>query len=334
MNIKINMLDRSVTSSVITPAMPPLTKKAAYDTPKPAFITPVGIDKEDGKGSALDKINTLVGLKEVKSLIYEAQSFCRIQQCRRKEQLITEPTVLHAIFKGNPGSGKTTVARYMAELYKEIGLLSKGHLVEVERADLVCEFIGHTAQKTKEKIKKALGGMLFIDEAYSLCRGGEKDFGREAIDTLVKAMEDYRNDFVLVLAGYTREMEAFLRSNPGLNSRFPLHITFPDYDIWELLQIAKLIYARHEYVPDSFAWMEIEKALTKVLAEHPYSHGNGRTVRNLVEASLRSQAVRLMAYDVLDREALLEINSADIRAAAGKALRFPPALREIRMYAG
>ena len=135
-----------------------------------------------------DELNDLIGLKEVKSLIHEVQAFTKIQKLRSHNNLAAEPTVLHAIFRGNPGSGKTTVARILAKLYKEMGVLSKGHLVEVERADLVGEFIGHTAQKTKEQVKKALGGVLFIDEAYSLCRGGEKDFGREAIDVLVKTI--------------------------------------------------------------------------------------------------------------------------------------------------
>lgn len=139
-------------------------------------------------GDIMRELNALVGLREVKKLIEEIYAFVEIQRCRQKEKLINEPLVMHMIFKGNPGTGKTTVARILGKLFKEVGVLPKGHLVEVERADLVGEFIGHTAQKTREQIKKALGGILFVDEAYSLTRGGERDFGREAIDTMVNTM--------------------------------------------------------------------------------------------------------------------------------------------------
>src|SRR5690606_23632794 len=161
--------------------------------------------------------------------------------------LVSEPLVLHMIFKGNPGTGKTTVARICGRMFKEMGVLPKGHLVECERADLVGEYIGHTAHRTREQIKKAMGGILFIDEAYSLARGGEKDFGKEAIDTLVKAIEDHTNEFVLILAGYQREMEHFLMANPGLKSRFPIHIDFPDYSADELFQIAHLMLRERQY---------------------------------------------------------------------------------------
>ena len=263
-------------------------------------------------------IDSLIGLNEVKSMIYEIHAFTEIQKRRQKEQLVAEPTVLHAIFSGNPGSGKTTLARYLAKLYKEMGILSKGHLIEVERADLVREFVGHTAQKTKDQVKKALGGLLFIDEAYSLCRGGDKDFGREAIDVLVKAMEDHKNDFVLVLAGYNKEMELFLRSNPGLYSRFPLHINFPDYTQAELLNIAAHMYDQREYLPGQAAWRELERFLLRQMAEKATLAGNARTVRNIVEASLRTQAVRLTQrqdYTLVSRNELQEISAADVALA-------------------
>jgi stage V sporulation protein K len=173
------------------------------------------------------ELNNLTGLHEVKKLIREIYAFVEIQKRRQKERLATEPLVLHMIFKGNPGTGKTTVARILGKLMKEVGVLPRGHLIEVERADLVGEFIGHTAQKTREQIKKALGGILFIDEAYSLARGGEKDFGKEAIDALVKGMEDHRDNLILILAGYQEEMDWFVEINPGMRSRFPVHISFP-----------------------------------------------------------------------------------------------------------
>src|SRR5690606_14325052 len=152
----------------------------------------------------------------IKEVLREIAAYVEIQKQRSKEGLASEPMTLHMIFKGSPGTGKTTVARLAGKLFKEIGVLSKGHLIEVDRADLVGEYIGHTAQKTRDQLKKAAGGILFVDEAYSLARGGEKDFGKEAIDTLVKHMEDKQNEFILILAGYSREMDFFLSLNPGL----------------------------------------------------------------------------------------------------------------------
>lgn len=160
---------------------------------------------------AFKELEKLIGLKEVKKTLAEVTAFSLIQAKRTELQLKADPTALHMLFKGNPGTGKTTVARILGSIFKEINILSKGHLVEAERADLVGEYIGHTAQKTKEIIKRSLGGIIFIDEAYTLSQGGEKDFGQEAIATLVKAMEDHRQDLIVILAGYSNEMEHFIR---------------------------------------------------------------------------------------------------------------------------
>lgn len=257
------------------------------------------------------ELNTLVGLTTVKRLIHEIQAYIEIQKRRTREKLAAEPLVLHMIFRGNPGTGKTTVARLIGRLFKEMEVLQKGHIIECERADLVGEYIGHTAQKTREMVKKALGGVLFIDEAYSLARGGEKDFGKEAIDALVKAMEDHKNDLILILAGYKHEMEWFLQTNPGLRSRFPIHIDFPDYSIDELLSIGDSMLKTRQYelapeARDAFRFM-----LQGVLNSHPYA-GNARLVRNMVEKAIRRQAVRLYEKTTSSREELIRILPCDL----------------------
>lgn len=263
---------------------------------------------------ALAELDRLIGLGQVKEMVREIYACVEVGQWRAKEKLATEPTVLHMVFRGNPGTGKTTVARLLARLFKELGLLSRGHLVEVERADLVGEYIGHTAQKTREQVKKALGGILFIDEAYSLARGGEKDFGREAIDTLVRAMEQYRTDFILILAGYRREMEWFLRTNPGLRSRLPLQLDFPDYTPAELLDIAKYLLAERDYVLSPAAEAYLDRCLHRLVAEGAAAQGNARLVRNLLEKAIRRQAVRLLNQGAATREELMRLEPIDFGA--------------------
>jgi len=261
---------------------------------------------------ALQELDALVGLEPVKKLVRELQAFVQVQQLRRQEGLLTEPLVLHMVFMGNPGTGKTTVARILGKIFREMGVLRKGHLVEVERADLVGEYIGHTAQKTREQIKKALDGILFIDEAYSLARGGEKDFGKESIDCLVKAMEDHKDNLILILAGYQREMAHFLRINPGLRSRFPIHIIFPDYTMEELLEIAELMLRQREYQLDKGAREEIIKILQRSSGAAVENPGNARLVRNIIERAIRRQAVRIVGQEKLEREDLMTITREDI----------------------
>ena len=264
----------------------------------------------------LQELNNLVGLKCVKKIINEIHAFVDIQKRRQKEQLATEPLSLHMVFKGNPGTGKTTVARIIGKLFKELGVLNKGHLVEVERADLVGEYIGHTAQRTKEQIKKAMGGILFIDEAYSLARGGEKDFGKETIDTLVKGIEDQKDRMVLILAGYRDEMDWFIEMNPGLRSRIPIIINFPDYNINELLCIGDLMLEQRQYRLSPGANEEMKIVLEKEMKSHRHS-GNARLVRNIVERAIRCQAVRLvkMPAKEVGREELMFIKRDDIKIA-------------------
>jgi len=272
------------------------------------------VDTENKVHEIKKELDVLVGLNNVKKHINEMYAFMEIQKRRTREKLHTESQALHMVFKGNPGTGKTTVARILGKLFREAGILPKGHLVEVERADLVGEYIGHTAQKSREQIKKSLGGILFIDEAYSLARGGEKDFGKEAIDTLVKGMEDHKDNLIIILAGYGEEMNSFMQTNPGLRSRFPIHINFPDYSSDELLAIADMMLLQRQYSLSSGAKDEL-RMIIEAMARLHEQNGNARSVRNLIERAMRVQAVRLMDQQEITREDLLLLNRDDIVGA-------------------
>ncbi|MFD2371403.1 AAA family ATPase [Brevibacillus sp. GCM10020057] len=267
--------------------------------------------------AAFDELERLIGLSEAKKLMYEIHALLRINKEREKHQLKLEKQVYHMVFKGNPGTGKTTVARLFGKIFREMGILSKGHLIEVERADLVGEFIGHTAQKTRELVKKALGGILFIDEAYSLARGGEKDFGKEAIDCLTKALEDHGNDFICILAGYTEEMEAFLELNPGMPSRFPIHLNFADYSVDELVRIADSLLEGKEYRLSASAREKLRQHLTRMRQDvFETNFSNARYVRNALEQAIRKQAVRLLAVQELTRDDIMTLQPEDFVWAA------------------
>ena len=262
--------------------------------------------------AAFEDLEGLIGLQEAKKLMYEIHALLRMNKEREKHNLKLEKQVFHMVFKGNPGTGKTTVARVFGKIFREMGILSKGHLIEVERADLVGEFIGHTAQKTRELVKKALGGILFIDEAYSLARGGEKDFGKEAIDCLTKALEDYSNEFICILAGYTEEMEAFLELNPGMPSRFPIHLHFSDYTVEELVKIADRLLDAKEYRLSAGAREKLRQHLTRMRQDIFESNfSNARYVRNALEQAIRKQAVRLLAIQELTRDDIMTLMPED-----------------------
>lgn len=262
------------------------------------------------------ELEPMIGMDNVKSLVYEIYALLYISRMRTEAGLYGGSQVYHMIFKGNPGTGKTTIARIVAKLLQKMGVLSKGHLIEVERADLVGEYIGHTAQKTRDLVRKAMGGVLFVDEAYSLARGGEKDFGKEAIDTLVKAMEDHRNQFVLILAGYPLEIEQFLMTNPGLPSRFPIQIEFPDYSVDQLLQIGEMMVKERDYVLMPQTVFKLRQLLIQEKQNEAFSFSNARFVRNTIEKAIRHQAVRLIGQysnAIPGRGELMSIRPEDLK---------------------
>ncbi len=259
---------------------------------------------------------TMIGLAPVKSRIRETAALLLVDQARRQMGLATETPTLHMSFTGNPGTGKTTVALKMADLLHRLGYVRKGHLVTVTRDDLVGQYIGHTAPKTKEVLKKAMGGVLFIDEAYYLYRPeNERDYGQEAIEILLQVMENNRDDLVVILAGYADRMDRFFESNPGFRSRIAHHIEFPDYTDGELLEISQIMLSEQNY---GFA-PEAEAAMAEYITHRrKQSHfANARSIRNALDRARLRQANRLFteAKGPLDAEALSTITEADIRAS-------------------
>ena len=261
-----------------------------------------------GSRKALDN---LIGLERVKQDVSALMNYIRIQKERGSKGMRVSPISYHCVFTGNPGTGKTTVARILAKIYKELGVVSKGHLVETDRSGLVGEYVGQTAVKTNKVIDHALGGVLFIDEAYSLL-GDERDYGREAIATLLKRMEDERNRLVVILAGYTNEMKAFINSNPGLQSRFSRYIEFPDYNADELYQIFCKQLKQFDYTMSSEASETLKDYFAQVVAHKDENFGNARFVRNVFEHTLQKQANRLSKEVNLTTAKLAEITKEDL----------------------
>ena len=259
-----------------------------------------------------EELDALIGLTTVKQEVNTLRNYIKIQQEREKNGLKPTQVSYHCVFTGNPGTGKTTVARIVAQIYKELGVLKKGHLIETDRSGLVAEYVGQTAVKTNKIIDKALDGVLFIDEAYSLVNGDESDYGREAIATLLKRMEDNRDRLVVILAGYSDEMKAFIDSNPGLQSRFNRYIHFPDYNEDEMFRIFCLRCEKSDYVITEEAKARLMDLLAQSVANKDKNFGNGRFVRNLFEKTVEHQANRLAKMENLTPEMLSRIEKEDV----------------------
>ena len=253
------------------------------------------VEEEESLEDILAKLNNLIGLENVKSDVNSLINLIQIRKIREERGIEQPDMSLHLVFSGNPGTGKTTVARLLGEIYSKIGILSKGHLVETDRSGLVAGYVGQTAIKTQEKIKEAMGGILFIDEAYSLSASkGENDFGEEAIDTILKAMEDNRDDFIVIVAGYPQLMDDFLHSNPGLESRFNKHLYFDDYNPQELFEIFVSMEEKSSLKLDEKAEKFLKGHFEDVYKCRGDNFANGRYVRNIFEKVLSNQADRLV----------------------------------------
>jgi probable Rubsico expression protein CbbX len=268
-------------------------------------------------GETLDQLdNELVGLAPVKTRIREVAALLLVERARRELGLQTEPPSLHMCFTGNPGTGKTTVALRMAEILHRLGYARRDHVVSVTRDDLVGQYIGHTAPKTKEVLKKAMGGVLFIDEAYYLYRPeNERDYGQEAIEILLQVMEDNRDDLVVIFAGYKDRMDTCFKSNPGMASRIAHNIEFPDYSAEELMNIAKLMVKRIQYKFDLQAETAMREYIERRMRQPRFS--NARSIRNALDRARLRQANRLFSErgKLLDRVALETITEEDIRVS-------------------
>lgn len=259
-----------------------------------------------------ETLDELIGLDDVKKSVHTLTNFIKVNR-KREEMGMKVPSIsYHCVFTGNPGTGKTTVARILAGIYKDLAVLKSGHLVETDRSGLVAEYVGQTAVKTNQIIDKALDGVLFVDEAYSLVQGGSEDYGAEAIATLLKRMEDDRDRLVVILAGYTNEMEEFINSNPGLRSRFNRYIHFEDYSAEELFNIFLLNAEKNEYALADDVKEFLLKKLEEVVANKPKDFGNARYIRNLFEKTVEAQANRLASEPVVTKEILVEIKKEDI----------------------
>lgn len=269
---------------------------------------------QDFAADAIEELQQLVGLEEVKSEVTRLVNFVKVTQLREEQGLKGANLSLHMVFDGNPGTGKTTVARLIGKCFQEMGVLSKGHLIETDRAGLVAEYVGQTSVKTTKVVESARGGILFIDEAYTLAPDGPhgNDFGKEAIDTLLKLMEDLRNELVVVVAGYPEEMRRFIESNPGLKSRFNRYLHFADYSPSELTELLYHFCESGQFTLSEGAKNVARDIFLEAYARRDKRFGNGRFVRNIFEKAIQNQADRLAALSNPSKADLMTIHAEDL----------------------
>ncbi len=297
-------------------------------------------EPKEPEKSGMEELNELIGLKTVKHDVEELVGLAKVRKMREEKGMKAVPMSLHLVFSGNPGTGKTTVARILGKLYKEIGILSTGQMIETDRSGLVAGYVGQTAIKTQKKIQEAMGGVLFIDEAYTLNQKDE-NFGQEAIDTILKAMEDHRDEFVVIVAGYTQLMKEFIESNPGLKSRFNKFFEFPDYTVDELQQIFELQCKKYQYKLTDEADAAVREEIIRLEEAKGENFANAREVRNLFEKIITNQAARVSELEDVDEEMLSTITIDDLtdefeeemeeelRARAAREAEIEEALKDV-----
>lgn len=267
------------------------------------------------EGDPIEELNNLIGLEDVKAEVKSLMNIVKIQKQREAKGLKNASISYHCVFSGSPGTGKTTVARILAAIYKDLGVIKKGHLVETDRSGLIGEYVGQTGPKTNHLVDSALGGVLFIDEAYALLDSKGGGYGEEAVATLLKRMEDDRDNLVVIVAGYKDEMKKFIDSNPGLQSRFTRYIDFPDYSSEELYKIFRMRSDKYKYVLDADADATLRELLDEVVASKSKNFGNGRYVRNLFEMCTTQQANRLGTKNNVSEADLCQITREDVLKA-------------------
>ena len=314
--------EKPVQTSKKTESKPAAAKKAApaKDAPKKENADSVASDSGQKPAAppkrtleqAVAELDSMIGLRDVKAEIHKLIDYTKIVQARKKQGLKVPSISYHCVFTGNPGTGKTTVARILGDIYRELGILKSGHLVETDRSGLVGRYVGETAIKTNKLIDSALDGVLFIDEAYALAGGGKSDYGAEAIATLLKRMEDNRDRLVVVVAGYSKEMRQFLDANSGMQSRFNRYINFPDYSPEELVAMFKMRAAKNQFKLAPGLEEALVKYMRKVTSHPDPRFGNGRFVRNLFESSVERQAIRLASEKNLSKDQLMTLVPADV----------------------
>lgn len=289
------------------------------DSSKVSKKNPVVVN-QPYEGDPYEELNSLIGLESVKEEVNSLANFVKIQKQREAQGLKVSSVSYHCVFTGSPGTGKTTVARILARIYKDLGVVKSGHLVETDRSGLIAEYVGQTAVKTNAVVDSALNGVLFIDEAYALL-DGKGGYGDEAIATLLKRMEDDRDRLVVIVAGYTNEMKKFIDANPGLQSRFTRYINFPDYSADDLYKIFMMRANKYSYVLDEDADQYLKESLENTVAHKSRNFGNARYVRNLFEKSITNQANRLGRKSSPSKEELSQLTLEDVKKACETVIK-------------